>query len=234
MPLPASVIGSGRDCGLLEGCWANTVAGVIGAIESEDPRCIGRFSVYGDSFRHPGPRDTAHTTHRALPVAVLVACLLLTLRIVHRRPRLPAHAAIPRNRRATAPAVCGRGAAFAQRSGNRAGCRCRGSASGGAALGTAGGVTTHVPRAAACPALSRQAIERGLRKTGTAALRGRPRPGGGGLFEHRGNLSLAPATATRRRKRVTCDAVMVNAMVISFTLSLKSRVCTDSIHPGRL
>ena len=106
MPLPASVIGSGRDCGLLEGCWANTVAGVIGAIESEDPRCIGRFSVYGDSFRHPGPRDTAHTTHRALPVAVLVACLLLTLRIVHRRPRLPAHAAIPRDApRRTAPAL---------------------------------------------------------------------------------------------------------------------------------
>ena len=109
MPLPASVIGSGRDCGLLEGCWANTVAGVIGAIESEDPRCIGRFSVYGDSFRHPGPRDTAHTTHRALPVAVLVACLLLTLRIVHRRPRLPAHAAIdtrpPRDRTGSAVAA---------------------------------------------------------------------------------------------------------------------------------
>lgn len=192
------------------------------------------LGVRFDSFRHPGPRDTAHTTHRALPVAVLVACLLLTLRIVaidargYRRTRR-SHATAARPHR-----LCGRGAAFAQRSGNRAGCRCRGSASGGAALGTAGGVTTHVPRAAACPALSRQAIERGLRKTGTAALRGRPRPGGGGLFEHRGNLSLAPATATRRRKRVTCDAVMVNAMVISFTLSLKSRVCTDSIHPGRL
>ena len=88
MPLPASVIGSGRDCGLLEGCWANTVAGVIGAIESEDPRCIGRFSVYGDSFRHPGPRDTAHTTHRAR-LAGRGACSLFVVNLAH-RPSTPA------------------------------------------------------------------------------------------------------------------------------------------------
>ena len=81
------------------------------------------LGVRFDSFRHPGPRDTAHTTHRALPVAVLVACLLLTLRIVaidargYRRTRR-SHATAARPHR-----LCGRGAAFAQRSGNRAGCR---------------------------------------------------------------------------------------------------------------
>lgn len=201
MPLPASVIGSGRDCGLLEGCWANTVAGVIGAIESEDPRCIGRFSVYGDSFRHPGPRDTAHTTHRALPVAVLVACLLLTLRIVHRRPRLPAHAAIPRDRRgATAPALRSRRgvcATFGEPSGlPRAGAAARPRAARRSAPREASRLTCPGPLPVRrYPGKRSNAVSV---RPGRPRSRGRPRPGGGGLFEHRGDLSLAPATATRR------------------------------------